>query len=644
MDGWINGSTITVNLASEDLGEVLLDFIRGIKNSIAIRLTGSQKAMLDEAERTLINLLRGETGSVEGRRLSVQQDEDGRTYVDIEEDILEGVPQEQWAKVVRNAIRRENIDLGDRVVQTTRAGAYEFTNSGYTRGLLKYEPATYADKMRMAGEIGDVVRTAEDYQAEGLNHPRRDNIAHFERGQTRFKIGEKMYEADVLLGVRQNGEAMLYDVVNLKESKSNSDAIYRLGEVQDPATTIVYAAADNSIAQGETGVKDSLAVPYRTPENKTLWEYMLEAYYGQKTAGKEGNEASARPAADTQGELPPTASPAEEWGRMAAQNYGRPAQQKTGSDGWVPGLPYSPAENGSAKTEGEAGQQAQAGPAGQTAPGDAKAEGCPTLKASAKSLEIQKRATHNFVDKVAGALSEPKWARREFLRPIAGRFSETFKTEGKIDQALADEMFEAAYEQGIIQDTEMVDQYGDLRREIRGTALRLDRQTLDSKSYNELRRRCFGILQLSKDGIPIDSYYMELCEAYPELFDSGITHPADQAERIYEVCKSIEVTSRDLDAYYGDDAEDFKRFARDGFDRALEGLGRMARGGYYTQGKDGEQLQAAVDQSDPTSWILARPDRPAPYAQAAVSRRGNCRLNFHRRIVSMSAKKRLSTS
>ena len=51
-----------------------LDFVRGIKNSIAIKLTNSQKAMLDEAERTLVNLLRGEAGSVDGTRYSIEKD------------------------------------------------------------------------------------------------------------------------------------------------------------------------------------------------------------------------------------------------------------------------------------------------------------------------------------------------------------------------------------------------------------------------------------------------------------------------------------------------------------------------------------------------------------------------------------------
>ncbi|MFQ8833200.1 MAG: hypothetical protein ACLR7U_10225 [Ruthenibacterium lactatiformans] len=52
------------------LTETFLDFVRGLKNRITIRLSGSERAMLDEAERTLVNLLRGEAGSVAGEKYS----------------------------------------------------------------------------------------------------------------------------------------------------------------------------------------------------------------------------------------------------------------------------------------------------------------------------------------------------------------------------------------------------------------------------------------------------------------------------------------------------------------------------------------------------------------------------------------------
>ncbi|MBR5521383.1 MAG: hypothetical protein IKU54_05235 [Oscillospiraceae bacterium] len=48
----------------------LLDIIRGIKNNLKIRLAKSEKAMLDEAERNLVNLLRSEGGESRNKRYS----------------------------------------------------------------------------------------------------------------------------------------------------------------------------------------------------------------------------------------------------------------------------------------------------------------------------------------------------------------------------------------------------------------------------------------------------------------------------------------------------------------------------------------------------------------------------------------------
>lgn len=519
------------------LGEMLLDFIRGIKNSIAIQLTGSQKAMLDEAERTLVNLLRGEGGSVEGQRMSVQTDEDGQ-YVEIENDILEGVPEEQWVKTVRAAICEEDIDLGGRVVQTNRAGAREFTNGRYSRSLKFYRPDIYADKMRMADEIGNVVRTAEHYTEEGLNHTRRDDIKGFERGTVRVKIGQKMYNAEVLLGIHADGRTTLYDVVNISRTQQNSGAISRARKGETSPATGGNAAVFTSVPSAgqdvnmETdGQKDSLSVPYRTRKGQTLREYLTEQYPGM-----------IWPIAD-----PPAANAANaQAGPQAAQ-----------------AAPAGPVEAANV-------QEAQ----------DATGAG-PDLLASGKSLEIQQRQTREFVDKVAEGLGVPRWASREFLRPIAAELAESIKTTGRIDPDKADALFQAAYEQGIVIQDEMVQQYGELKKELRSTALTLDRETREGKSYNEWRKQFFGALNLASDGMPVDVYYQELCERYPELFDSELTHPADQAERILEVYKSIRTQAMNLDAYYGDDAGDFKAWAREEFDRALEelagGVGKVRR-------------------------------------------------------------------
>ena len=72
VDGQVADPEKLVRAVERDRGlmETFLDFVRGLKNRIAIRLSGSERAMLDEAERTLVNLLRGEAGSVAGEKYS----------------------------------------------------------------------------------------------------------------------------------------------------------------------------------------------------------------------------------------------------------------------------------------------------------------------------------------------------------------------------------------------------------------------------------------------------------------------------------------------------------------------------------------------------------------------------------------------
>ena len=82
-----------------------LDFVRGIKNSIAIKLTNSQKAMLDEAERTLVNLLRGEAGSVDGTRYSYVGE--GAQLTRMQQSTLETAKQLEQSGEDAEAIRRE---------------------------------------------------------------------------------------------------------------------------------------------------------------------------------------------------------------------------------------------------------------------------------------------------------------------------------------------------------------------------------------------------------------------------------------------------------------------------------------------------------------------------------------------------------
>ena len=132
-------------------------------------------------------------------------------------------------------------------------------------------------------------------------------------------------------------------------------------------------------------------------------------------------------------------------------------------------------------------------------------------------------------------------------------------------------MFNAAYDRGIMVMDEYYNQYKELKDELRGNALTLDSESRSSREYKDMRTQYFGDLKLTNEGgTPIDVKYAELAERYPELFDAELSAPLDQLERIGEVARSIRKTGVELDAYYGDDAADFKAYARNGSDQAAQ--------------------------------------------------------------------------
>lgn len=232
------------------------------------------------------------------------------------------------------------------------------------------------------------------------------------------------------------------------------------------------------------------------------------------------------------------------------------------------------------------------------APGDglqlnANAEKPGTAAGNEKSKRIQNRRENAFVDRVGDALSVPKGARREYLKPLADAMAAEIKQNGRVSEATASEVFNAAYDRGIMVMDEYYNQYKELKDELRGNALTLDSESRSSREYKDMRTQYFGDLKLTNEGgTPIDVKYAELAERYPELFDAELSAPLDQLERIGEVARSIRKTGVELDAYYGDDAADFKAYARNGFDDAVEQLTRYVKGVQRYEADQAAQRQA----------------------------------------------------
>ena len=151
-----------------------------------------------------------------GIKYSIRTDDDGKQYIQIDDDLLGNVPEENWKNTVRDAIRDlypNGFERDGQTISNTREGRGEFTHSKYTRGLERVSSDTYADKMRMASNLDEVVSTSGPVENEQANHK---NAESFNRGNINIRIGTKDYNADVLTAIKQDGREVFYDVVNIQ--------------------------------------------------------------------------------------------------------------------------------------------------------------------------------------------------------------------------------------------------------------------------------------------------------------------------------------------------------------------------------------------------------------------------------------------
>lgn len=211
-----------------------------------------------------------------------------------------------------------------------------------------------------------------------------------------------------------------------------------------------------------------------------------------------------------------------------------------------------------------------------------------------KAAQYVRRLESGLVNELAENLSVPGQEKREVLRPMAEEALRSFFTDGQLDRAKLNDLFETAYQAGIEEDTQYIEQYGDLKKFIRDQKLSIsetDRQ--DIADYNLFRKAAMGTLTISKDGLPVDVAYQQLREMAPELFPADITAPSDQLMQIYDVARGIQKVQKTLDEYYGPQAASFKKWQQANFtesiDRLTSGL-RVAQRYLDAQNKAKEKL------------------------------------------------------
>ena len=208
------------------------------------------------------------------------------------------------------------------------------------------------------------------------------------------------------------------------------------------------------------------------------------------------------------------------------------------------------------------------------------------------------RAENRLISRVGDQLNVPRMARREYLKGIARQLTEEYLQQGRVSQETMDRMFDEAYDQGVVVDREFYDEYKDLRDFLRTARLQISQEDAsDIQDFNDFRKSNFGRLNIStKSGrTNIDQMYQELAARWPEFFnEQRESTPSDQLVRMAEVAQSFQIAEKSLDDYYGDQAADYRTWAKNDFEAAVtDALASLRNARRYIEGRPAEDTSQA---------------------------------------------------
>lgn len=179
--------------------------------------TNAQDLFAAGLKKAAENARKGEAAT-ESRQFMVGYTTDNRPVAIIEEDILSGVPESEWVNTVKNTMKdrfANGIPIAGRLIKVNSITRREYVGSGDTAGIRATDGTIYADKMKAAGAIDDIILATTNYVNEDLTHNRKDNFKEFARGSVLMRIGGNDYSADVIVGFTTGDAMVLYDVVRL---------------------------------------------------------------------------------------------------------------------------------------------------------------------------------------------------------------------------------------------------------------------------------------------------------------------------------------------------------------------------------------------------------------------------------------------
>lgn len=275
-----------VNVQKRKAKELINDFIKekGIDGIIVKNDVGSNQRSVESYIAFNSNQIKNVTNeaptSNEDIRYQVRQDADGRDYVEISEDILEGVKEDDYeavTKKVLTSIFKSGIENKNNIFTMNKNDKREFVRNKTMTYYLHNDNQMRLDKLRLSKNALEIINNAKNWKNVEKKYTNTNNkhLGDFAYGYLNVSVLGNDYKVKVVMGADKFGNIHLYDIADMEQIKIKRRTNTTVHSIK--GASMFNGSSENNLSKNEADVNKILNQDRNTNSSREILATALES-------------------------------------------------------------------------------------------------------------------------------------------------------------------------------------------------------------------------------------------------------------------------------------------------------------------------------------------------------------------------------
>lgn len=218
--------------------------------------------------------------SNEDIRYQVRQDADGRDYVEINEDILEGVNEDAYeavTKKVLTSIFKSGIENKNNIFTMNKNDKREFVRNKTMTYYLHNDNQMRLDKLRLSTNALEIINNAKNWKNVEKKYTNTNNkhLVDFAYGYLNVSVLGNDYKVKVVMGADKFGNIHLYDIADMEQIKIKRRTNTTVHSIK--GASMFNGSSENNLSKNEADVNKILNQDRNTNSSREILATALES-------------------------------------------------------------------------------------------------------------------------------------------------------------------------------------------------------------------------------------------------------------------------------------------------------------------------------------------------------------------------------